>query len=204
MQPGTSAAQALAAARESAVSDLVSDHPVLLELGELFVAAGFELAVVGGPVRDAILHRPVEDLDFATDARPGQVSELLRDWADAVWDVGARFGTIGAQRDGFKLEFTTYRDDKYDPDSRKPEVTYGNSLIEDLSRRDFTVNAMAVRLPGLEFVDPHDGIVDLAVKRLQTPGTPEESFSDDPLRMLRRPASPRSWDSASRRRRWLR
>jgi poly(A) polymerase len=176
---------ALHLARDAALAKLHADLPVLVEVGHLFDKAGFEVDLVGGSVRDAILDREVVDLDFATDARPEQMLPLLRDWADAVWDIGARFGTVGAQKADLKLEFTTYRTDVYDPDSRKPEVAYGGDLLSDLSRRDFTVNAMAVRLSDGAFIDPFDGLVDLAVKRLRTPGSPYDSFSDDPLRMMR-------------------
>jgi poly(A) polymerase len=177
--------QVLHAARDAALEQLRRDRPVLDDLGQRFAAAGYQLDLVGGSVRDAILGRGVEDLDFATDARPEQVIALVRPWADAVWDVGARFGTIGAESDGMRLEFTTYRSDRYDAQSRKPEVEYGADLLSDLGRRDFTVNAMAVRLPQWQFVDPFDGLLDLAVKRLRTPGSPADSFSDDPLRMMR-------------------
>ncbi len=176
---------ALHFARDAALAKLHADLPVLVEVGHLFDEAGFEVDLVGGSVRDAILDREVVDLDFATDARPEQMLPLLRGWADAVWDIGARFGTVGAQKADLKLEFTTYRSDVYDPDSRKPEVAYGADLLSDLSRRDFTVNAMAVRLADGAFIDPFDGLVDLAVKRLRTPGSPYASFSDDPLRMMR-------------------
>jgi poly(A) polymerase len=176
---------ALHLARDAALAKLHTDLPVLAEVGALFDAAGFEADLVGGSVRDAILDRDVVDLDFATDARPEQMLPLLRGWADAVWDVGARFGTVGAQKADLKLEFTTYRTDVYDPDSRKPEVAYGGDLLSDLGRRDFTVNAMAVRLSDGAFIDPYDGLLDLAVKRLRTPGSAYHSFSDDPLRMMR-------------------
>ena len=159
--------------------------PAAGELAERFAAAGHTLALVGGSVRDALLGRLGDDLDFTTDARPPQVLKLVRGWADAVWEVGIAFGTVGCQKDGYKLEITTYRSEAYDRESRKPVVSYGDSLEGDLVRRDFTVNAMAVRLPELEFVDPHGGLADLAVRVLRTPATPEESFSDDPLRMLR-------------------
>jgi poly(A) polymerase len=158
---------------------------VVVDLGRRFAAAGFELALVGGPVRDLILGRRVSDLDLTTDARPEQTERLLHAWGDAVWDVGRAFGTIGARRGDDVVEVTTYRADAYDRTSRKPEVSYGASLEDDLVRRDFTVNAMAVRLPDAEFVDPHGGVQDLASAVLRTPGTPEDSFGDDPLRMLR-------------------
>jgi poly(A) polymerase len=158
---------------------------VAVELGARFAAAGFELALVGGSVRDLILGRPVNDLDFTTDARPEQTEEVLAGWADATWDVGRAFGTIGARHRDDVVEITTYRAEAYAVDSRKPEVAYGESLDDDLVRRDFTINAMALSLPRQEFVDPHGGLSDLASALIRTPGTPEASFSDDPLRMMR-------------------
>jgi poly(A) polymerase len=163
----------------------------VLALGEAFAAAGHEIALVGGPVRDAFLGREATDLDFTTSARPDQTEALLDAWGDVRWDIGRKFGTIGARRFGRRgapdlvVEVTTYRCDVYDPDSRKPAVQFGDTLVGDLSRRDFTVNAMAVRLPSLEFVDPFDGLADLADGVLRTPVTPEQSFDDDPLRMMR-------------------
>lgn len=177
--------QVLHRARDASLEQLRLDLPVLRELGAKFERAGFSLDLVGGSVRDAILGTPVQDLDFATDARPEQVVALMDRWADAIWDVGAQFGTIGAESHGLRLEFTTYRSDRYDVDSRKPRVEYAGDLMSDLGRRDFTVNAMAVRLPDWQFVDPFDGLLDLAVKRLRTPGAAADSFSDDPLRMMR-------------------
>ncbi|HVK28269.1 MAG TPA: CCA tRNA nucleotidyltransferase [Nocardioides sp.] len=159
--------------------------PVIDELGALFADAGHELALVGGPVRDAMLGRRSNDLDFTTSARPEQMDGLLRAWGDAWWDMGRDFGTIGCRKGDWVVEVTTYRSESYDPDSRKPEVRYGDSLAGDLGRRDFTVNAMAVRLPGRELEDPYGGVVDLAHQLIRTPGTPEQSFSDDPLRMMR-------------------
>ncbi|HEY4615213.1 MAG TPA: CCA tRNA nucleotidyltransferase [Citricoccus sp.] len=158
---------------------------VVLELGRLFADAGHELSLVGGPVRDLFLGRVSPDLDFTTDADPDATLRIGRRWADAHWDVGKRFGTIGFSKDGWQLEVTTYRAEQYDPESRKPQVAFGDSLEDDLLRRDFTVNAMAIRLPALELVDPFGGVRDLASGRLRTPGTPEDSFSDDPLRMMR-------------------
>ncbi|PWH06220.1 CCA tRNA nucleotidyltransferase [Brachybacterium endophyticum] len=157
------------------------------DLGALFEEAGQELAMVGGPVRDAVLGRSSADLDFTTSALPDQTEEILRRWTHgrAIWDMGREFGTLGATRDGVKVEITTYRTESYDPASRKPEVAFGDTLDGDLSRRDFTVNAMAVRLPSLEFVDPFDGLRDLAASLLRTPVAPEQSFDDDPLRMMR-------------------
>lgn len=159
--------------------------PVIDELGALFADAGHELALVGGPVRDAMLGRRSNDLDFTTSARPEQMDRLLRAWGDAWWDMGRDFGTIGCRKGEWVVEVTTYRSEAYDPDSRKPEVQYGDSLAGDLGRRDFTVNAMAVRLPGRELEDPYGGLLDLAHRVIRTPGTPEQSFSDDPLRMMR-------------------
>jgi poly(A) polymerase len=156
-----------------------------MALGRIFAAAGHELALVGGPVRDAFLGRSSEDLDFATSADPYVTERLLAKWTGTVWDVGRDFGTIGAFRDGLTVEVTTYRTDEYASHTRKPVVAYGDSLEGDLSRRDFTVNAMAVRVPELVFVDPFHGLTDLARGVLRTPVSPEQSFDDDPLRMLR-------------------
>ena len=157
----------------------------ILDLGRRFEAAGFELALVGGPVRDELLGRPSGDWDLTTDAHPEQTLALFEGWAEATWDVGIRFGTVGGQRHGLKVEVTTYRTEQYADDTRKPEVQYGTSLEDDLFRRDFTVNAMAVRLPSGELVDPFNGLADVQAGVLRTPGTPEMSFSDDPLRMMR-------------------
>lgn len=159
---------------------------LLADLGERFLSAGFEVALVGGPVRDVLLGRVERgDLDLTTSARPPDILHILEGWADTVWDVGIRFGTVGCRKGDHILEITTYRSEEYDPDSRKPEVTFGSSLIGDLGRRDFTVNSMALRLPDMEFVDPFGGVNDLAARVLRTPSTPEQSFSDDPLRMMR-------------------
>ena len=157
----------------------------ILELGRRFVDAGYELALVGGPVRDELLGRTSGDWDLTTNAHPEQTLALLEGWADVVWDIGIRFGTVGGQRHGLKVEITTYRTEQYADDTRKPEVQYGTSLEDDLFRRDFTVNAMAVRLPSGELVDPFGGLADVQEGVLRTPGTPEMSFSDDPLRMMR-------------------
>ncbi|ROR92906.1 CCA tRNA nucleotidyltransferase [Nocardioides aurantiacus] len=159
--------------------------PVTDELGRRFAAAGHEIALVGGPVRDAMLGRLQQDLDFTTSATPAQTERLVKGWADAVWDIGRAFGTIGCRKGEWQVEITTYRSEAYDAESRKPAVQYGDSLVADLERRDFTVNAMALSLPGEQLEDPFGGVVDLAEKRLRTPGTPESSFSDDPLRMMR-------------------
>ncbi|MEV5812464.1 CCA tRNA nucleotidyltransferase [Streptomyces mutabilis] len=176
-----------------AVSELLRVAPVADDLARRFQEAGFSLALVGGSVRDALLGRLGNDLDFTTDARPQDVLKIMKPWADAVWDVGIAFGTVGAQKAArvgdadrtWQIEVTTYRSEAYDRTSRKPEVSYGDSIEDDLVRRDFTVNAMAVALPEKEFIDPHGGLEDLAARVLRTPGTPEESFSDDPLRMMR-------------------
>ncbi|MEW1550134.1 CCA tRNA nucleotidyltransferase [Streptomyces tsukubensis] len=168
-----------------AVTELLRVAPVADDLACRFQEAGFRLALVGGSVRDALLGRLGNDLDFTTDARPEDILKIVRPWADSVWDVGIAFGTVGAQKSGYQIEITTYRSEAYDRTSRKPEVSYGDSIEDDLVRRDFTVNAMAVALPEKEFIDPHNGLEDLAAKVLRTPGTPEASFSDDPLRMMR-------------------
>ncbi|MCU1433232.1 MAG: cca [Actinotalea sp.] len=185
--PGDPPAAALVALQRRALGVLAGLPPAALELGALFAARGHELALVGGPVRDAFLGRVSADLDFATSADPDTTEALLAAWGDAHWTLGKAFGTIGARRhDGdVVVEVTTYRTDRYEPDSRKPVVAFGDTLEGDLSRRDFTVNAMAVRLPGLTFVDPFDGLTDLAAGRLRTPVTAEQSFDDDPLRMMR-------------------
>ena len=156
-------------------------------IAERFVGAGHEILLVGGAVRDLATGRDVRrpDLDLTTDARPPETLRLLDGWVDAVWRQGERFGTIGARRGDHELEVTTFRAEAYDPDSRKPTVTFGDRVEDDLARRDFTVNAMALRLPTGELVDPHDGLTDLAARRLRTPLAAEVSFADDPLRMLR-------------------
>jgi poly(A) polymerase len=159
--------------------------PLVPELGDIFAAAGHEIALVGGPIRDAFLGRPPGDLDFTTDAPPQRIKELVTGWADEVWTIGINFGTIGLLKDGTRFEVTTYRSEHYEKSSRKPVVEYGTSLEDDLFRRDFTVNAMAARLPGLDLVDPFGGLADLRLRELRTPGTAEQSFTDDPLRILR-------------------
>ncbi len=176
---------AVADVRRRLAAGLLALPPAVAELGAAFSAAGHRLALVGGPVRDAALGRVSPDLDFATDARPEETERLLSAWGDACWDIGKAFGTIGARRGDVIAEVTTYRTEQYDPTSRKPDVIYGDTLEGDLTRRDFTVNAMAVELPELTFVDPHHGLEDLAAGWLRTPGTPEQSFGDDPLRMMR-------------------
>jgi poly(A) polymerase len=169
----------------AAVQELMRISPIVDELGARFTEAGEEIALVGGPVRDAMLGRLHQDLDMTTSARPETTERLLTGWADATWDMGRSFGTIGCRKGEWQVEITTYRSDSYDPSSRKPEITYGDTLAGDLGRRDFTINAMAVRLPDRRFEDPFDGAVDLARGVLRTPGRPEDSFSDDPLRMMR-------------------
>jgi poly(A) polymerase len=170
---------------QAAAELLAARFPTASELGELFAAAGHELAIVGGPIRDVLLDRRSPDLDLATDATPQRVQEIVADWADQVWTIGIDFGTVGLRKRGQTLEITTYRSDSYDRTSRKPVVSYGHSLEADLGRRDFTVNAMAARLPGYRLVDPFGGVADLRRRSLRTPGAPEVSFTDDPLRMLR-------------------
>jgi poly(A) polymerase len=172
-------------ARRRLAAALLELDPAVIDLAERFDAAGHRLALVGGPVRDAALARRAPDHDFTTDAVPDVTERLLRGWAQAVWVIGKAYGTIGAQRGDLVVEVTTYRSEQYDPSSRKPDVAYGTSLEADLRRRDFTINAMAVELPSLQFVDPFGGLDDLVAGLVRTPGTPEESFSDDPLRMMR-------------------
>ncbi|PKQ27250.1 MAG: CCA tRNA nucleotidyltransferase [Actinobacteria bacterium HGW-Actinobacteria-4] len=159
--------------------------PEVLELSSRFADAGHELALVGGPVRDAFLGRSSADLDFATSATPEQTEALLKKWTHATWDMGREFGTIGARQADVVVEITTYREDAYDGQTRKPVVSFGDSLAGDLARRDFTVNAMAVTLPSKQFVDPFGGLEDLAGGLLRTPVEPAISFGDDPLRMMR-------------------
>ena len=174
-------------------------EPILAEvapLAELFTAAGFHIYLVGGTVRDAIDARAAvadpsadplagADLDLTTDARPDDIERLLRGWADAIWLQGKRFGTVGAARADRRFEITTHRSEVYVEDSRKPGVTFGDDVVTDLSRRDFTINAMALELPGNVLVDPFGGTADLAAGRLRTPLDPQVAFSDDPLRMMR-------------------
>jgi poly(A) polymerase len=171
--------------QRNAVASLLQIAPVINELGERFRERKHELALVGGPVRDALLGRRNLDLDFTTSARPDDIEQAVHGWADAVWDVGREYGTIGCRKGDWTLEITTYRADTYAASSRKPDVAYGDAIDGDLSRRDFTVNAMALALPSWEFIDPFGGLEDLAARRLRTPGAPEDSFGDDPLRMLR-------------------
>ncbi len=155
------------------------------QLAGRFEAAGHQLFLVGGSVRDAFLERKVEDFDFATDARPERTASILGEWADAVYTVGAAFGTVAAVKNGRTVEVTTFRDEVYRDDSRKPHVTFSQRIEDDLARRDFTVNSIALPLMEMVPVDPYGGLADLAAKRLRTPIEPALSFSDDPLRMLR-------------------
>jgi poly(A) polymerase len=180
-----STSRELSAAQRRAVAELMRVSPIADELGRRFAAAGHELHLVGGSVRDALLGRLGDDLDFATSAHPDETLGLLTGWADATWTTGAEFGTIGAARHGLRLEITTYRAEAYDRVSRNPIVRYGTNLLDDLQRRDFAVNAMAVSVPDHAFTDPYGGLEDLAARRMRTPGAPHDSFADDPLRMLR-------------------
>ncbi|MGH2723563.1 MAG: CCA tRNA nucleotidyltransferase [Actinomycetota bacterium] len=164
---------------------VVPVSPLAAELGERFQDAGKQLFLVGGAVRDALLGRSGMEMDFATDARPAEVIQLLQGWADSRYLVGIRFGTVGARKGQYRVEITTFREEMYLDDSRHPHVTFAKDIETDLSRRDFTFNAMAVRLPDGEFLDPYRGLHDLANLRLRTPLEPEVSFGDDPLRMLR-------------------
>jgi poly(A) polymerase len=174
--------------RVRAAVELHRQAPLLREVGAVFEAAGHQLYLVGGTVRDAVLGRLTTDLDFTTDARPETVQAIMRPWADALWDTGIDFGTVGVGKAGHRLEITTFRADSYDQVSRNPRVQYGDRLDDDLVRRDFTANAMAVRItaegPG-EFLDPLDGLAAVRRRILDTPAAPEVSFGDDPLRMLR-------------------
>ncbi len=175
--------------QSNAVRELVVRSPLLVELGERFAAAGHALHLVGGSVRDALLGRLGDDLDLTTDARPEAVLALVDGWADATWEVGIAFGTVGVQKHGARLEITTYRAEAYDRSSRKPSVVFGERLADDLVRRDFAMNALALQLPDWKspdaFVDLYGGMEDLAAGVIRTPGRPEDSFDDDPLRMLR-------------------
>ena len=178
---------ALGAAGELAIRSLVERAPLASSLAQAFKAQGFTLALVGGPVRDAILGRLGNDLDFTTNAHPLETKKILQSWADNVWDTGIAFGTVAGKRGDTTVEVTTYRTEQYDPESRKPEVEYGDSIHGDLSRRDFTVNSMALELTGEkpEFIDPFNGLQDLAARILRTPVRAGDSFNDDPLRMMR-------------------
>ena len=163
----------------------LAESPVVDTLARAFADAGFDLAIVGGPVRDALLGRTVNDLDFTTDARPDDILKIVKPISTAQWDIGRAFGTIGARVAGEQVEITTYRADSYDGVTRKPTVEFGDTIEDDLVRRDFTVNAMALRVPGRTLVDPNGGVEDLLKGALRTPTDPRVSFGDDPLRMLR-------------------
>jgi poly(A) polymerase len=175
------------AAAQLAITTLIKQAPEATNLAVAFKAAGFKLALVGGPVRDAILGRLGNDLDFTTDAHPKDCEKILNKWADSVWDIGAAFGTVAGKKGDITVEITTYRSESYELDSRKPNVEFGKTIEADLSRRDFTINAMALELTTEEptFIDLYNGVDDLQSKLIKTPGKPEDSFSDDPLRMMR-------------------
>ena len=177
----------LGAAGEVAIRSLIERAPLASSLAQAFSAKGFRLALVGGPVRDAIIGRLGNDLDFTTDAKPLETKKILQSWAENVWETGIEFGTVAGKRGDTTVEVTTYRSESYDVNSRKPEVSYGQSIEGDLARRDFTVNSMALELTGSTpvFIDPFNGLADLGKRLLRTPGKAEDSFSDDPLRMLR-------------------
>ncbi len=178
---------ALGPAGELAIRSLIERAPLAGTLAQAFKAKGFTLALVGGPVRDAILGRLGNDLDFTTNAHPQETKKILQMWAENIWEIGIAFGTVAGRRGETTVEITTYRSEHYACDSRKPEVEFGNSILGDLSRRDFTINAMALELTGdaPEFIDPFNGLQDLAKRLLRTPGLPSDSFTDDPLRMMR-------------------
>jgi poly(A) polymerase len=175
------------AAAELAITTLTKQAPAATSLATAFKAAGFKLALVGGPVRDAILGRLGNDLDFTTNAHPKESEKILNKWADSVWDIGAAFGTVAGKKDEITVEITTYRSENYQKDSRKPVVEFGENIEGDLSRRDFTINAMALELTTDEptFIDLFNGVEDLQNKVIKTPGKPEDSFTDDPLRIMR-------------------
>jgi poly(A) polymerase len=177
----------LGAAGELAIRSLIERAPLASSLAEAFKKEGFRLALVGGPVRDAILGRLGNDLDFTTDAHPHQTKKILKSWADNTWDTGILFGTVAGKRGDTTVEVTTYRTEKYEEDSRNPDVEFGDTIEGDLSRRDFTVNSMALELTGAkpEFIDPFNGLGDLAERILRTPASARQSFTDDPLRMMR-------------------
>jgi len=177
----------ISAAAQIAIATLTKQAPAAKDLAALFKQAGFQLALVGGPVRDAILGRLGNDLDFTTDAHPKECEKILNKWADSVWDIGAAFGTVAGKKGEVTVEVTTYRSESYAPDSRKPNVEFGKNIEGDLARRDFTINAMALELTTIEplFIDPFNGVSDLQNKIIKTPGKAEDSFSDDPLRMMR-------------------
>ncbi|MDN5803429.1 MAG: CCA tRNA nucleotidyltransferase, partial [Microlunatus sp.] len=187
----------------NAVAELLRIAPIADRLADIFAATGHTLYLVGGSVRDALRGQLGHDLDFTTDARPDDIERLLRTVSSAVWTIGKEFGTVGCRVDevgertagsagagegateSWVIEVTTFRSDAYRADTRKPVVKFGDTLEGDLVRRDFTVNAMAVELPSKRFVDPYGGLAHLTARVIDTPGTPEQSFSDDPLRMMR-------------------
>lgn len=175
------------AATQLAITTLTKQAPAATDLAKQFKAAGFKLALVGGPVRDAILGRLGNDLDFTTDALPKESEKILEKWADSVWDIGAAFGTVAGKKGEITVEITTYRSESYDSSSRKPDVEFGKSIEADLARRDFTINAMALELTTDQptFIDLFNGVTDLQNKLIKTPGKSEDSFTDDPLRMMR-------------------
>ena len=175
----------LSDAQRRAVAELMRVSPVADELGKRFAAAGHEIHLVGGSVRDALLGKLGDDLDFATSAHPDETQRILSGWAEALWTTGIDFGTVGAARHGLRLEITTFRAEAYDRVTRNPIVNYGTNLLDDLKRRDFAINAMAVSVPDHVFFDPYGGLADLSARVLRTPGPAEVSFGDDPLRMLR-------------------
>lgn len=177
----------LNAAAQLAITTLTAQAPEATKLAIAFKAAGFKLALVGGPVRDAILGRLGNDLDFTTDAHPKDCEKILKNWADSVWDIGAAFGTVAGKKGDITVEITTYRSESYNLESRKPNVEFGKTIEADLSRRDFTINAMALELTTdvPTFIDLYNGVSDLQNELIKTPGKPEDSFSDDPLRMMR-------------------
>lgn len=179
--------RALGAAGELAIRSLIDRAPLASSLADAYKEAGYHLALVGGSVRDAILARLGNDLDFTTNAMPAVSKKILSKWAENVWDTGIAFGTVVGKRGDTTVEVTTYRSESYEIDSRNPNVEYGDSLEGDLSRRDFTINAMALELTqgAPIFVDPHGGLKDLGDRLLRTPSSAEQSFSDDPLRMMR-------------------
>jgi len=174
-------------AKELAMTTLLEKAPIANSLAMDFSKAGFTLALVGGPVRDAILGRLGNDLDFTTNARPNETKKILKSWADSIWETGAAFGTIAGKKGDVTVEITTYRSENYDPLSRKPEVNFGDSIEGDLSRRDFTINCLALELttPTPEFIDLFNGVEDLAKRILRAPADPDVLFGDDPLRMMR-------------------
>ena len=177
----------ITAAAQLAITTLTKQAPAAKELAQLFKQAGFQLALVGGPVRDAILGRLGNDLDFTTDAHPKECEKILKNWADSVWDIGAAFGTVAGKKAEITVEITTYRSESYSADSRKPNVEFGKTIEGDLARRDFTINAMALELTTTEplFIDPYNGVGDLQNQIIKTPGEAKDSFTDDPLRMMR-------------------